>query len=236
MIGENILNVKTEDYIEHILDMCTIFIKWNTSSASFADKVKKYKEYLDAYAAIEIKLIALGLNFKPIKFIEEDFNTNISRITKFFLALEDEYKMEERKLLTKETIEISRNKYKKKLNIGFYYSFSDGDLERIQTLINELRESITKSILFSDEHKERILKKLESLQLELHKKMSSLDKLWGFVGEAGVVLGKFGKDAEPFFERLKEIAHITWRTQVIAEQLTSGASFPLLTDNKPEEK
>lgn len=66
--------------------------------------------------------------------------------------------------------------------------------------------------------------------------MSSLDKLWGFVGEAGVVLGKFGKDAEPFFERLKEIAHITWRTQLIAEQLTSGTSFPLLTDNKPEEK
>lgn len=148
MIGEKILNVKNGNYIEHILDMCTIFKKWDESYVNFPSKAKYYKEYLDAYAAIEIKLIALGLKFSPVNFVEEDFNTNIARIINFYKGLTDDYLREERKVLTKETIEISRNKYKKKLNIGFYYTFSDGDLERIQTLINELRESITKSILF----------------------------------------------------------------------------------------
>ena len=90
--------------------------------------------------------------------------------------------------------------------------------------------------MFDAKHKERLLKKLEALQQELHKKVSSLDKLWGLIGEAGVALGKFGKDAKPFVDRIREIAQITWRTQARAEELPSGTTLPLLTDRSRDEQ
>jgi len=60
--------------------------------------------------------------------------------------------------------------------------------------------------------------------------MSNVDKLWGLVGEAGVTLGKFGKDAKPIVDRIREITKITWRTQSNSEELPSDTPFPLLED------
>ena len=64
--------------------------------------------------------------------------------------------------------------------------------------------------------------------------MSSLDRFWGLIGEAGVALGKFGQDAKPFVDRIREIAQIIWRTQARAEELPSGTPLPLLSDGKQE--
>lgn len=43
----------------------------------------------------------------------------------------------------------------------------------IQEKINELRNDITSCCLFSDEHKSRILSRLEKIQQELHKKIQT---------------------------------------------------------------
>ncbi|WP_088556261.1 hypothetical protein [Marinobacter sp. es.042] len=120
------------------------------------------------------------------------------------------------------------NKKKAKLEKGFYYEFTDGDLKRIQEIINELREKISVSELFEENHKTRLLRRLERLQSELHKRMSDVDRLWGLVGDAGVVIGKFGTDAKPFVDRIREISDIVFRTQARAEELPSAAKNPLL--------
>jgi hypothetical protein len=57
-----------------------------------------------------------------------------------------------------------------------------------------------------------------------------LDRLWGLIGDAGVVLGKFGESAKPIVDRIKEIAEIVWQTQSRAEELPSGTPIPLLQD------
>lgn len=120
-------------------------------------------------------------------------------------------------------------KYQAKFGNIFAYEFSDGDLEKIQSLINDLRQSISVSDLFEDEHKRRLLARLEKIQAELHKKMADLDRFWGLVGDAGVVIGKFGKDAKPFVDRIKEISDIVWRTQSRAEELPSDTPMELLS-------
>jgi len=97
--------------------------------------------------------------------------------------------------------------------------------------VDELREEIQSSKLFEDKHKSRLLKRLEKLQSEMHKKMSDIDGFWGLVGDAGVVLGKLGKDSKPFVDRIREISDIVWRTQSRAEELPSGTQPPLLQDN-----
>ena len=114
------------------------------------------------------------------------------------------------------------------------YEFDDADFDRIQTLINELRELITASEVIDEDHKSRLLKRLEKLQQELHKKMSNVDMLWGLIGDAGVVLGKFGHDVKPLTDRIREIVEIVWRVQAAAAGLPSGLPLRLPGETEPE--
>jgi len=123
------------------------------------------------------------------------------------------------------------DKKKKILDKGFFYEFTDGDLKRIQSIINELREQIGKSDLFEEDHRRRLLRRLEALQSEMHKKMSDVDRIWGLVGDAGIAIGKFGKDAKPFVDRIKELSQIAWKTQARAEELPSSSVNPLLEND-----
>ena len=120
------------------------------------------------------------------------------------------------------------NNKKKILDKGFFYEFTDGDLDRIQELINELRAEISVSELFDHSHRRRLLRRLEAMQSEMHKNMSDVDRIWGLVGDAGIVIGKFGEDSKPFVDRFKELAQIAWKTQARAEELPSSSQNPLL--------
>lgn len=116
----------------------------------------------------------------------------------------------------------------------FSYEFTDGDIDKVQKLLNELRDIISKSELFTADHQQRVLKRLERLQGELHKTISDLDRFWGLIGDAGIVIGKLGNDAKPIVDRIKEIADIVWRTQAKSEELPSGSSIPFLSNGKEE--
>jgi len=121
-----------------------------------------------------------------------------------------------------------RHRYSVSLKATFGYEFSTGDLHRIQRLINEIRERIGDNQDLEEDHKQRLLKRLETLQSELHKRVSDLDRFWGLVGDAGVVLGKLGNDAKPIVDRVKEIAEIVWRTQARTEELSTDSPNPML--------
>lgn len=116
-----------------------------------------------------------------------------------------------------------------RLGAGFYYEFSDDDIGKIQNLINELRDLITKSDVLEEDYKSRLLNRLERLQSELHKKVSDLDRFWGLVGDAGVMAGKFGEDVKPIVDRIMELGKIIWGAQAKAEELPPATEFPLLT-------
>ncbi|NKI96691.1 hypothetical protein [Rhizobacter sp. SG703] len=128
----------------------------------------------------------------------------------------------------KAKIESLRTKFRASLGSAFAYEFSQGDLDRVQELLNELRDHVANADGLKDEHRQRLLRRLEHVQRELHKKVSDLDRLWGLVGDAGVVLNKLGRDAKPIVDRLREVVDIIWRTQVRAEELPSGATIPVL--------
>ena len=102
-------------------------------------------------------------------------------------------------------LESYKNLYKTALKSTFAYEFSQGDLDRVQNLLNELRNHISEITNLEPDHKRRLLKRLESLQSELHKRVSDLDRFWGMVGDAGGVLGKLGEDAKPIVDRVRII-------------------------------
>ncbi|MBU1190269.1 MAG: hypothetical protein KKE76_01020 [Gammaproteobacteria bacterium] len=125
-------------------------------------------------------------------------------------------------------IESYTSRYSAALKSSFAYEFSQGDLDRIQTIVNELRAQIAANKSLQDDHKRRLLKRLEHLQSELHKRVSDLDRFWGLVGDAGIVLGKLGNDAKPIVDRIKEVAEIVWKTQARSEELPSDSQNPML--------
>jgi hypothetical protein len=67
---------------------------------------------------------------------------------------------------------------------------------------------IQKAVLIPKQHKERLLKRLEAMQKELHKSTSNIDRFWGFVAEAGIVARKFGEDLKPINDRVTELGRI----------------------------
>ncbi len=125
-----------------------------------------------------------------------------------------------------------RSRFRTSLGSGFVFEFSQGDLDRVQELLNQLRTLFSAGTSFDEEHRQRLLRRLEKLQSELHKKVSDLDRFWGLIGDAGVVIAKLGNDAKPIVDRIREITEIVWQTQSRTEELPSGTKFPQL-DNKP---
>ena len=154
----------------------------------------------------------------------------VNRLNDYFQSLKSE--VDEQRVLIKSAQFTA--KYQAKYGNSFSYEFSDGDLEKIQELINELRSSISASDIFEQDHKVRLLARLEKIQSELHKNMADVDRLWGLVGDAGVAIGKFGKDAKPIVDRIIEISHIVWRTQSRAEELPSGTPMALINNSSDD--
>jgi hypothetical protein len=130
-----------------------------------------------------------------------------------------------------------REKLASRIRIGigkkFAYEFSQGDIDRIQTLLNDLRTLVSVTDKFKPDHQQRLLARLETLQRELHKKVSDLDRFWGLIGDAGVMLAKLGNDAKPIVDRVREIADIVWNTQGRAEELPSSAKPPQIGYEPP---
>lgn len=153
-----------------------------------------------------------------------DMNINCKRLNNYIDAVGED--IERRETLKK--INIYKNRYEKAFKNSFAYEFSKSDLDRVQMLINEIRTHISESQSLEENHRLRLLKRLEKLQSELHKRVSDLDRFWGLVGDAGVVLKKLGKDAKPIVDRVREIAEITWKTQAKSENLPSGSQNPML--------
>ena len=133
---------------------------------------------------------------------------------------------------SEQKLEKLKQQFSLTLTNGFGYEFTDGDLNRIQQLINELRDLVRDNDKLEDAHKQRLLRRLEQMQSELHKKVSDLSRYYGMMGEAGVMLGKFGEGAKPFVERVKELTDIIWRSQARAEQLQSGTDNGANDNNK----
>ena len=119
-------------------------------------------------------------------------------------------------------------RYESELDVGFQYEFSEGEIERLQSLINELREAIGVAEYLDEDHRRRLLGRLEKLQGELHKRVSDLDVFLGVVVQIGAVGKRAGEDAKPLVDRAREIGEIVAGVFRRAEKLPPGPEFPLL--------
>ena len=156
--------------------------------------------------------------------MEGNATRNVTNVPDYFQKLD----LALDKLDAQNLLQASLSAYEGELNVGFHYEFSDGEIERLQALINELREAIVKAGYFDEDHKGRLLGRLEKLQAELHKRVSDLDLALGVIVQIGAAAGRFGEDAKPLVDRVREIAEIVAGVFRRAEKLPPGPEFPLL--------
>ncbi len=219
LFDENFLeNVREEPILSIVNAIELCMSKLDNSLQAWI--ISEYDYLFETYSLVSVILESFDLN-SPVEDIvlEGEMNKDCSLLKNYLDSVLVEYSKKAKQI----NLETMKNKFHREINNVFCYEFSQGDLDRIQILINELREEIKNSKLFETKHQQRLLKRLEKLQAEMHKKMSDVDKFWGLIGDAGVVLGKFGKDSKPFFDRIKEISDIVWRTQSRAEELPAPA-------------
>ena len=234
MLIDGILDSLPDDPLRASLMLCNHAEQIDKKFANTKQKVKYYANYINLFAALEAYMKAINILIESPKLTFNNREEDIIHINAYILTVSKMIhklnKFHEGSFL----LDKASEKYGIKLGVVFGYKFTDGDLDRIQDIINELRDLIVNSDLFEARHRNIILIKLEKLQKSLHKTMSSLDQFWGFIGEAGVVMGKFGKDAKPFVDRIKEILQIVWRTQAHSEELPSETPLSLLSSEHSE--
>lgn len=218
-----------DEPVKKTLDICRMALENIHDGPSFDQR--EYEALIETYALI-IELSVAGLlpakmDTPPPKLKGEmgnDSNLILSILGKIQKQCESQASVLQ--------LESFRGHFRTSFGSTFCYEFSQGDMEKIQELINQLRDLISAASHFDKDHRKRLLDRLERLQSEVHKKVSDLDRFWGLIGDAGVVLGKFGTDPKPIVDRIKEIADIVWRTQSRAEELPSGTGFPMLEQKK----
>jgi hypothetical protein len=216
---EDFLDSLPDDYIvssKMLTDRFKEMIKGIPHEVKLRDPI--YTQYLEAYGTGEALRETYNLNVVP-RALGQDPAKNVESIESYFSQMAS---IAESARISSSVL-LGREKLARRLIKAFSYEFSDGDLTKVQQLVNQVRDLIQQSTLFEAEHKSRLLKRLERLQIELHKKVSDLDRFWGLIGDAGVVLGKFGNDAKPIVDR----ATIVWVTQLRAEGLPSNCPSPL---------
>lgn len=124
-----------------------------------------------------------------------------------------------------------KKKFESLVSASFAYEFTEGDVTRIQTLLNELRQLLCDNDELEEQHKRRILKRLEKLQSEMQKKMSDLDHFYGLTVEGFVMRQKVGENLMPIVDRIMELTKIIWLTQSRAEDLPSESETSLIGDD-----
>lgn len=188
--------------------------------------------YLKPFGLFQSLAEANGWSYDYPK-ITLDINKTIREIVAFFSnqkeklkAKSDLYKLNQYNL----KFEKIKSQYDTHFGKLFSYAFEEKDTDRIQLLLSELRDVVTTSEDLEEDQKDRVLKRLEKLQEELNHNISDLDRFWGLVGDAGVVMAKAGKEAKPLIERIREVTSIIWKIQSRTENLPEDTPQPLIVN------
>jgi len=113
-------------------------------------------------------------------------------------------------------------------------SFDENQKTAIDEIIVQLRQEIKKADWLTDEHQQRVLKAVNTVQIEVDKKLSNFHLILGKVVDLGDALGSAGEKAKPAFDRLEQLAN-TIRGQRKQSLAIEKQSDPLQIEDKSNE-
>ncbi|MCK5581799.1 MAG: hypothetical protein KAJ18_11070 [Candidatus Omnitrophica bacterium] len=228
MFSEEFIEGLPQDSLDAQQSICKAFEDFNKSLGD--DRLPQLDSYLAAlaFAQVYVDVHSVGMQVPNVDHADPAIR-KIVNVTNFFnkwkISVDGEIRINQQTNI----FEAAKDRYASMFGKGVFYEFSDDDFKRVQALLNHLRDLLVNSKDFEAEHRGRLLKRLEALQAELHKKMSNFDKLWGFIIDSGIAFNKFWKNGKPFIDDVKEIMQIVCETQARAENVKKFFPLNLLT-------
>src|SRR5215471_3709914 len=193
------------DNIEAMAALCGEFERFDGHARQLPEH---HGDYVEALSILRAFAIARDTKLEAFPEISPQRHHNVASITAYFSRLRDMVRTELSGRYSRGYFETKTEEYVALFSRVSVYEFSDADFKRVHDLIRELRELIRASPLITDDHKRRLLRRLEAMHAELHKKTSDIDRFWGFIGEAGIAMRKFGEDLAPISQRVLELGGI----------------------------
>ncbi len=111
--------------------------------------------------------------------------------------------------------------------IPFFEPDSD-ERARMLKLCAQIRDVVLKSRALDNGYRNRLLKRVSAMEIEIHKEKGMFDTILGGMSEFGESVGKFGKDVKPAVEILQEIEKMARGSSKEYKQLPQPDETPLL--------
>jgi NifB/MoaA-like Fe-S oxidoreductase len=194
----------------------------NDKNTAYVEAYEMFRQFCaDSGVAIKTETVELA----------PDRNTNVQRIIAFFDRAFSELEPEvlARKIRTETTLarEAAHKRYIAITGNGFVYELSESDFDQIQKLINHLRKLLQDAKEIDEKHRARLLERLEALQSELHRKMTSFEIVWGYFMETTYAIAQIGDSAKEIRKTIREIVAIISIAASVAYGLPSSTPPPL---------
>ena len=193
------------DNFEALAVLCVEFEKFDGHARQLPEH---HDDYVEALSILRAFAMARDAKLEPYPEIGPSRQKNVANITGYFVQVRNNVRGELSNRHARGYFETKTEEYMALFAKASVYEFTEADFKRAQDLVNELRELIRSSTLITDEHKRRLLRRLEAMRGELHRKTNDIDRFWGFLGEAGIAMRKFGEDLAPISERVLELGGI----------------------------
>ena len=182
-----------------------------------------YEDLLDDFAFLQIWIRKHHWNIEIPSIDIEDRTGTVDTINNWVKTLRAYFMNKS----ASNALQTSLEYYQAELGVGFAYQLTDGDLDRIQKLVNQLRTQISSCGVLENDHRRRLLSRLEKLQRELHKRMSDYDRAYGIMVDGIILTQRFGEAVKPVTELIREIGNLFWRAQSRCEELPGDSPLPL---------
>ena len=193
------------DNLEGLAALCTEFERFDGHARQTQEH---HDDYVEALGILRGFAMARHAKLEAFPEIGPERHKNIANIVTWFGQLRTRVRGELIGRNAKGHFDTKADEYMSLFNRAAVYQFSDPDFQRVQELTAELGDLFRRSALIGEEQKRKLLRRLEAMRAEFHRKTNDIDRFWGFMGEAGIAMRKYGQDLEPIAQRVLELGDI----------------------------
>jgi hypothetical protein len=210
-----------KDPMAGLVSICDLFVLVDESNNENGEG--DVNDYIEQYSMLRAYCKRFGYNYS-LDDIPLESNNVIGFIRTMFAHVSSEARIETQKIKAQKFESFFDNYFS--AEVGF--ELTDGDISEIHRLTSDLRSRITQTLVLDEKHKQRILSRLESMQAEIHKKLSDFDRITGTMYEVLSVIKKAGESAEPWMRIVRQVLIIIWASQGRVYELPSSAPMDFL--------
>lgn len=193
------------DNLEALAALCTEFERFDGHARQMPEH---HDDYVEALGILRGFAMAREAKLEPLPEIGPQRHQNVSNVAAYFGRLRASVRAELTGRHARGYFETKSEEYLSLFARASNYEFAEPDFQRVQRLMDELRELFRGSTLIGEDQKRRLLRRLEAMRAEVHRKTNDIDRFWGFMGEAGIAMRKFGDDLAPISDRVLELGEI----------------------------